>query len=258
VKSVVTLSYPMEQFFTSDYHGAPFQLFGPAHLAFLAVVVLALALTYKFRDRFSPRQRTATRWVLAVWLVANELAFHAWNVFYGLWSVQYHLPLHICSVMVFVSAFMLLTRSYTINEFCYFLGIGAAMQALLTPDAGIYGFPHFRFFQTLIAHGLIVFSAVYMTVVEKFRPHPKSLLRVAVGMNLYLAAVYLVNSILGSNYLYIMGKPATASLIDLLGPWPWYILSMEAIGVAICLLLYLPFFLKDLADSRQEKAAAAV
>jgi hypothetical integral membrane protein (TIGR02206 family) len=246
----------MDRFFTSDYTGAPFELFGPPHIAFLLLVLLACMLVYIFRGRFTPQQKTATRWILAVWLVANELAFHAWNIHYGLWNSQNHLPLHICSIMVFASAYMLVTRNYTIYEFAYFMGIGAAMQALLTPDAGIYGFPHFRFFQTLTAHGLIVFSAVYMTAVEKFRPYPKSLLRVAVGMNIYMLVVYIVNSLIGGNYLYIMHKPETASLMDVLGPWPWYILSLEAIGVAICLILYLPFFLKDRAGVRLKPAAA--
>ena len=246
----------MEQFFTRDYTGAPFELFGPAHLAFLTLIVLACVLVSIFCGRFSPRLRTFCRWFLAVGLVANELGFHAWNIYYGLWSVRNHLPLHVCSVMVYASAYMLVARNYTLYEFSYFLGIGAAMQALLTPDAGIYGFPHYRFFQTLIAHGLIVFSAVYMAVVEGFRPYPKSLLRVAVAMNLYMLAVFFINSLLGSNYLYIMHKPETASLMDALGPWPWYILSIEAIGVAICLLLYLPFFLKDLSAKRLKPAAA--
>jgi hypothetical integral membrane protein (TIGR02206 family) len=160
------------------------------------------------------------------------------------------LPLHICSIMVFASAFMLVTRNATIYEFSYFMGIGAAMQALLTPDAGIYGFPHFRFFQTLIAHGLIIFSALYMTWIEKFRPYPKSLLRVFIGMNIYMAVIFIFNQLIGSNYLFIAHKPETASLIDMLGPWPLYILSLEGIGIAVCLLLYLPFFLKDLAAKR--------
>jgi hypothetical integral membrane protein (TIGR02206 family) len=235
----------VEQFFTRDYTGAPFEQFGPAHITFLIVLLLACLLVYLLRDRFPPRQRAAFRWLLALWLIVNELAFHAWHIYYGLWSIQTHLPLHICSLMIFASAYMLVTRNHTIYEFAYFAGIGAALQALCAPDAGIYGFPHFRAFQTLTAHGLLVFSAVYMTAVEKFRPYPKSLLKVAVGLNLYLAFIYIVNSLLGSNYLYIMHKPETASLIDFLGPWPWYILSLEAIGLFTSLLLYLPFFLKD-------------
>ena len=246
----------MEQFFTSNYTGAPFELFGPPHLAFLAAVVLACVLLFIFRDRFSPRQKTFMRWFLAGWLVLNEVAFHTWQIYYGLWSAQNHLPLHICSIMVFASAYMLVTRNATIYEFSYFLGIGAAMQALLTPDAGIYGFPHFRFFQTMTAHSLIIFSALYMTWVEKFRPYPKSLVRVFIGMNIYMAVIFVFNQLIGSNYLFIAHKPETASLIDVLGPWPWYILSLEAIGISVCLILYLPFFLKDLAAKRVKSAPA--
>jgi hypothetical integral membrane protein (TIGR02206 family) len=149
---------------------------------------------------------------------------------------------------------MLVTGSYTIYEFAYFLGIGAASQALLTPDAGIYGFPHFRFFQVIVSHGAIVTAAVYMTVVEGYRPYPQSLLRVAVWGNVYMAAIGVVNWALGSNYLFIAHKPETASLMDVLGPWPWYILSLELIALGMCLLLYLPFAFRD----RQTKTAPAI
>ena len=125
------------------------------------------------------------------------------------------------------------------------MGIGAATQALLTPDAGRYGFPHFRAFQTVISHGSIVMAAVYMTVVEGFRPYWRSFMRLIVWLNVYMATVFVINQLIGSNYLFIARKPETASLIDVLGPWPWYILSLEAIGLAICLLLYLPFAIKD-------------
>ena len=99
------------------------------------------------------------------------------------------LPLQLCSVLVWASAAMLLTRSYRLYEFVYFLGIGGATQALLTPDAGIYGFPHYRWFQTFLAHILIISSAVYMTVVEHYRPTWKSFKRVVIGFNLYIAFV---------------------------------------------------------------------
>ena len=155
------------------------------------------------------------------------------------------LPLHVCSVLVWLGGLMLVTKNYTIYEFAYFMGIGGALQALLTPDLGVYGFPHYRFFQTFISHGLIVTSAIYMTAVEGFRPTWKSMLKAAVWMNVYALAIYFVNDVLGSNYLMVNAKPDVPSLLDLLPTWPWYILWMEGIGLLTCLILYIPFIIKD-------------
>ena len=127
----------------------------------------------------------------------------------------------------------------------YFMGIGGAIQALATPGLGIYGFPHFAFFQYFLSHGLIITSAIYMTVVEGLRPTWKSMVRVFVWMNIYVLIVYFINNYLGSNYLMINYKPATPSLLDLLPEWPVYILYMELIGIVIMLLLYIPFAVKD-------------
>jgi hypothetical integral membrane protein (TIGR02206 family) len=153
------------------------------------------------------------------------------------------LPLHLCSLFVFLSAIMLLTRSYRIYEFAYFLGIGGALQALLTPDAGIYGFPHYRFFQTMLSHGLIVSASLFMTLAEGFRPTWRSFLKVVVWGNVYMAAVFGLNFLLGSNYMYLAHKPETASALDFLGPWPLYLLWLELIALVVFSLMYLPFFL---------------
>ena len=151
------------------------------------------------------------------------------------------LPLHLCSLFVFLSAVMLVTRSYPIFEFAYFLGIGGALQALITPDAGIYGFPHFRFIQTMLSHGLIVSAALYMLIVENYRPTWRSLGKVALWGNVYMLVVFGLNLLLGSNYMYLAHKPATASAIDFLGPWPLYLLWLELIALALFLLMALPF-----------------
>jgi hypothetical integral membrane protein (TIGR02206 family) len=234
----------IDQFFAADYSGPPFEFLSTAHIgAIVFIVLLNLHLIgYRHAD---DRTKSSIRLTLALILWVNEIAWHYWNYAIGRWTIQSMLPLHLCSLLVWTGAFMLVTKNYRIYEFMYFMGIGGAIQALATPDLGIYGFPHFRYFQTFISHGLIITSAIYMTVVEGFRPTWRSLLRVAVWMNIYAAAVYFINSAIGSNYLMINYKPNTPSLLDLLPPWPIYILYMEVIGVITILLLYLPFAIKD-------------
>ena len=234
----------MDQFFAKDFTGGEFAFLGIAHLiALLSIVVLNF---YLLRDKAkSEAMRSKTRWTMAIMLWVNELGWHIWNASVSQWDVQTMLPLHVCSVLVWLSGVMLVTKNYTIYEFAYFMGIGGALQALLTPDLGIYGFPHYRFFQTFISHGLIVTAAIYMTTVEGFRPTWKSLGHVFVGMNIYLLVIFFINQAIGSNYMFVAHKPETASLLDMLPAWPWYILWLEVIGLLTCLILYIPFIIKD-------------
>lgn len=235
----------MEQYFAYYYTGSPFVMFGPAHIGTLAALILLnIALIWRFKKAPEKAKRRAAYVIVAVlWL--NEIAWHVWNYKSGIWTVQTMLPLHICSLLVWAGGLMLITKNYFIYEFVYFMGIGGASQVLITPYLDIYGFPHFRFFQSFISHGLIVSMAIYMTLVEGLRPTWKSLLRVVLWMNIYLAIIFVINTLTGSNYLFLAEKPPVATLLDLLPEWPWYILWIEVIGVAISLILYLPFAIKD-------------
>jgi hypothetical integral membrane protein (TIGR02206 family) len=243
----------MSQYFAYDYTGAPFVLFGTWHIVALLVIVAINFAMLGFRKASEKTQRTV-RWTMAIVLWLDEASWHIWNLYWGHWTVD-QLPLHICSLMIWLAGFMLIFKVHWIYEFAYFIGIGGAMQALLTPDAGIYGFPHFRIFQTMISHGLLITSAIYLTTVEGFRPTWKSFWRVVVGLNIYAALIYPVNLLLGTNFLYINHKPLTASLLDALPPWPYYLIFMELIGLAIFLLLYSPFLVRDW---RAKKKSASI
>ncbi len=235
----------MEQYFVKDYTGDPFLFLGIHHIVTMLILV-AINMSWVFlRNRMDEKARRTVRITIAVVLLVNELSWHIWNWAVGQWNIQTMLPLHICSVTLFASIYMLLTRNYSIYEFAYFLGIGTASQAVLTPDCGIYGYPHYRFFQTFISHGGIVTAAIYMTVVEGFRPTLRSLLRVAIWGNVYMLVVTGINLLIGSNYMFTLHKPETASLFDVLGPWPWYLVITEGIALVVFLLLYLPFFISD-------------
>jgi hypothetical integral membrane protein (TIGR02206 family) len=240
----------MNQFFSGNYNGEPFELFGTPHLVALTIVALINLALITAGRRLPERWRTPIRYTLAAILLIDEALWHWWNWSTGQWSIQKTLPLHLCSVLVFLSAVMLITKSYAIFEFAYLLGIAGALQALLTPDAGPYGFPHFRFFQVMISHGSIITAAVYMATVEGYRPTVRSIKHVLIRGNLYALGVGIVNALIGSNYLFIARKPETASLLDVLPPWPWYLPMLELLALLMIGLLYLPYAIQDLRSKR--------
>lgn len=235
--------------FSLTISGPPFQLFSLPHLLALAVTFCLLTLLYLFRRQLqASAAKRVFRFALAGVLLLSEVAFQLWHVLTDSWSAAYALPLQLCSVTLLLSAIMLLARSYLLYEITFFAGIGGAAQALLTPEL-FYPFPHFRFVHFFVAHAGIILACLYMTWVEGFRPTFRSVLKTMGFLNVLLVVAFAVNAWTGGNYLFVSRKPENPSLIDFLGPYPWYILSLEGVAVAIFSLLYLPFWRKTPASA---------
>ncbi len=219
-----------------------FRILGPSHLASVAVFAALNVLIVVFRESIRDTALdTVLRLLIATLLLANELGLSLWRIRYRQWSIQTSLPLHLCGVSVILTAVMLCTRSYAIFELTYFWAMGGALQGLLTPDVEGYDFPHFRFLTTFISHGLIVTANLYLVFVLGMRPTFVSYLKSMAVVNAYGVAMLLFNRLTGANYGFLCRKPDSPSLFDVLGPWPWYLLSLEVIAWALSFLFLIPF-----------------
>jgi hypothetical integral membrane protein (TIGR02206 family) len=235
----------IQDLFARDYSGGDFILFGAQHLFALAVVAgVCIGITL-LRGRFTERSKLIFRIGLAALIYLNEGSWHVWKLAIHDWSIQVMLPLWLCSLTSWSMPLLLIWKKQWFFEWAYYMGLIGAAMALLQPDLMNYGFPHFRFIEFFTLHGSLIVAIVYFTVVEKYRPHWKAFPWVLLFTNLYWVFCGLVNSRIGSNYLYTAGRLPTPSLLDVLGPPPWYLLSMEAIGLVLCFLLYMPFALRD-------------
>lgn len=236
----------MDDYFSREYTGAPFSVFSAAHLAALAVVVgSCLLLGFALRFWRSSAFREGVRWGLAAFALLNVLVWYVWEWHVGLSSWAYSLPLQICTGATILCPFMLWLRSYRLFELCYFWGFAGATQALLTPDIAPYDFPHFVFITFFTSHASILLSVVFMLIAESFRPHWASLRRV-IPLTLGLMAVAgVANAITGGNYMYVARKPPSPTLMDYLGPWPWYLLPLIVLGITAMVLVYMPFAIRD-------------
>jgi len=73
------------------------------------------------------------------------------------------------------------------------------------------------------------------------RPRPGSVLRALLGINVFAAFVGTFDVIFKTDYMYLRAKPQNASLLDYLGPWPWYLVAAELVALIVFGLLYVPF-----------------
>ncbi|XEC95609.1 TIGR02206 family membrane protein [Paenibacillus tarimensis] len=221
--------------------GPGFTPYSSQHVIALTVAALLLGLIFIFRQTLRrPLWNLLFRRGLAALLLALHAALQLWYVTTGNWELAESLPLQLCTISLLLSGVLMWTRNYKLYEFIYFAGIGGALQALFTPVLNV-GFPHFWYVYFFAGHGSIVAAALFMTVVEGFRPTWRSVLRTMGWLNLLLIVVFPVNALTGANYMFVSRKPDTPSLLDLLGPWPWYLLPLELVALALFALLMLPF-----------------
>ncbi len=231
----------MDSYFRYDEQSLPFLFYSPSHIIALLLILGACLFLLLHKPLRRKKNADRIRHLLAGVLLLFDILLFTWYVTADQWDVANTLPLHLCSLTLLLSIIMLWTKSYRLFEFIYFAGIGGALQALLTPAAILSGFPHFTYYYFFVAHGGIIASCLLMINAYHYRPTLGSIGRTMLGLNLLLIPVFLVNRWTGGNYMFIARKPSDPSLIDLLGPWPWYILSMELAALVIFALLYLPF-----------------
>ncbi len=146
------------------------------------------------------------------------------------------LPLHLCDMLILIAIVALLTRAVPAFELLWFWGGSGALLALLTPVV-TRGFPDPEFWIFFGFHAGVVASAWVLAAGSGMRPRPRAAWRAFLITNAYAGCVALVNLLLGTNYMFLRQKPATPTLLDWLGPWPWYIVAGEGLALAAFLAL---------------------
>jgi hypothetical integral membrane protein (TIGR02206 family) len=212
--------------------------FGPDHQAVLvATAVIAVALVLSRRHLRQANDRWVRR-VMAAGLMGNELVAWGISAAHG----QVWLPLQLCDLALFATAWALIRPQWLVAELAYFWGLAGSLQAVLTPDLR-EPFPSYWWVRFFLGHCGIVLSAVYLAAKGWVQPTARSVWRVWLLTNGYAAVAGMANWMFGTNYGYLARKPMHPSLLDHLGPWPYYILGMELAALVSFYLSYTPFVL---------------
>ncbi|MBS4196084.1 YwaF family protein [Lederbergia citri] len=219
-----------------------FIMFSAEHFAAIIVLFLSLFLLFMFKKKFKIHSKKLVLFerLFALSLLIMELLYHAWLIRIGRWNLIDSLPLELCSISLIMAIFLLWTANKHIYDFVFYAGIGGALQAMATPVLDL-SFPHFRYFHFFYTHIGIIITALYFTWVKGYIPTFKGIIKTLVMLNILLPIVFAVNYIFQGNYMFLKAKPVNESLLDILGPYPWYILSLEVVAIVIFVVLWLLF-----------------
>ncbi len=182
------------------------------------------------------RWMTVFAWALALLILAAWAGEYVADVVLGIWSTRYDLPLQLTDAVSITSALALLTRRALLVELTYFWAFTATLQAVLTPDLA-QSYPSVFYFTYFTYHVGAIVAACFLVFGWRSYPRPRAAWRVF-GVTLAFAALAGLGDVLtNGNYMYLRNKPTHASLLTLLGAWPWYIVAAAAIGLLMLLVV---------------------
>lgn len=212
------------------------------HLAAVAITaVLCVALLLAARIHPGAWTGWFSR-LLAALLLGSVLAYHLVVSLQGIYRAEVDLPLHLTDAVTVVAALALWTRNVLLFELTYFWGLTASLLAVLTPGLDEDDrFPSFFFFHYFLTHGGVVVGALFLCFGLGLTAAPGAVSRVFLATVGWAALAALANALTGGNYMFLRERPETPSLLDYMGPWPWYILGAAILALGLFAILDLPF-----------------
>ena len=207
--------------------------FSAPHLAALAVLVVASVLSV-----WAARRRDTTRYsrLLALLVLAAWIGEYVADAINGIYTAKHTLPLQLTDAISVTAVIALWTRKQLAVELLYFWSLGASLQALITPDLG-QSFPSIYYFTYFVYHVGALAAALMLVFGLRIYPRRKAALKAFAATLLWAAVAGIADAITGGNYMYLRAKPIHNSLLNLMGPWPWYIATTAALALAMLLVL---------------------
>jgi hypothetical integral membrane protein (TIGR02206 family) len=217
-----------------------FETFSFHHFAALLVFALFTLLVIWFGLNSDRERKLWIGFGIAFIAFAFMLFDSIYRLVTNTYNVLTDLPFFLCDFVVIILPWVIWKQKRKWIGILYFWAVAGTLQALLTPELD-QGFPEFEFFRYFIMHGGIVTAVAYHVIVFRIRIGWKDFWNAILYAQFYLIAVHMINLILRSNYSYTMAKPRSQTILDLMGPWPWYVLVSEILMVMLFLLLLIPF-----------------
>lgn len=229
-----------------------FSNFTFAHFAPIIVAAALIFVIYRFRENIkNMKNEKIFRYIIAFTLIFSEMSYY-WRLI-AMPSLEPnpvdHLPITVCGWVAVFGSYMVIGKSQTLFDICYFWALAGSIFALITPTVISYTGPtRFRYYQFWAEHLVCYVAIFYMIFVHKMRPTIKSFIKAYVGIIALAGIAYYANRLIGpgANYLFMARPEDTPSILDILPPnFALRLLVMASAITLLFVLAYLPWYIKD-------------
>ena len=216
-----------------------FYAYGASHLMVLVVFAIGSAALVWIGRRQTESQARLFGRVLG----ALTIAIFSVALLYKLAqpTISHSVPLQLCDIAELTAAYALWSQRKWASTLVYYWGLPLSSQALITPDLDGPDFPSHSFLTFFALHLLVVWAAIYLTWGCGMRPGWRSYRFAVITTLTWGAFTFAFNTIAGTDYGFLNRKPLNASMLDLLGPWPLYVVIEVVVVGAVWALMTWPW-----------------
>jgi len=220
--------------------GIGFEHYDGVHLFWLGVFALLTVSLIFIYKRASENTRRYIRYAFAALLIADELFKIIGLASHGNYTAGY-LPLHLCSINIFIIAIYAIRPSKMLGNFLYIICIPAALAALIFPNWTNMPISNFMHIHSFTVHILLAAFPIILTVVGEIKPSIKYLPGCLVILLVGGAVALAFNLIFDTNFMFLMEAPKGNPLYWFAENTPSHLIGYPVIITGILIVMLTPF-----------------
>ncbi len=229
--------------------GMGYPLFGLAHLLSVAVTLFVVVFILSAVIRLEEQKQKRFLKTLPIVMILMEVFKDFFLMSVHRFGIGY-LPLHICSIGIFVFLF----REWlpwkwakeAFGEIAFIVIMPASVAALLFADwTTLYPVLNFMNIYSYIWHGMLILYPLLIKVRGDINPSVSNIRHVLVFLCVIVPPIYVFDKIFGCNYFFV-NWPVPNSPLEWLASFmgnPGYLLGYAGLTLVVILLMYIGIYL---------------
>ena len=219
--------------------GKGFEPFGILHISWLCILAVIVVLNCLLLKKFTNSQQRIWQKTVAYLIVLDEVFKVTMLVAGGNYSVSY-LPLHLCSINIF----MILLHSYKpsklLDNFLYTVCIPGAVAALLFPTWTELPIGNFMHIHSFTVHILLAMYPLTLALSGKMQLSWRMIPKCLLLLLLMAIPIYVINLLLDTNFMFLMEADAGNPLYWFGQNWGNHLYGFPVLIGAVLVVMYLP------------------
>lgn len=220
--------------------GIGFAHYGTLHLCWLAAFVAVAVLNCILYRRLNEKGRKIWRIVVASLLVLDEIYKQIPLFVNGLFTLEY-LPLHLCSINIFVIVFHALKPTKYVGNYLYTVCIPGAMAALLFPTWNALPGANYMLIHSFTVHILLALYPIVLTVTGEIKPELKELPKALLLLTGLAVFALICNLLMDANFMFLMYADPGNPLYLFKELWGSHLLGFPVIIAGVLLVMHTPW-----------------